>query len=342
VLDTGLPHPSPLYEHFLLMVDQKKIPYRIAERGQTIEVDHTLQVFVLSPPRQLYSDAPNTNSLVLRISYGMIDFLMTGDVSGDGEDALLTSGYPLDAEILKVAHHGSSSSTSPEFLARVHPEIAIISLGADDPYGYPHKETLYLLKKNGVAIYRTDLNGTVVVRTDGLSYSVKTEKNDQGIWTSPAMNGTVDLFPVFTVPSFPTGEPVGLPHFTLPPPPTNLTFLQIGNSSAVHISETQFNAPGDDRQNLNGEWVRLTNTGKDIVLISGWTLSDRSNRTLYTFPAIFLAPGEMVTVYSGTGTLNKSAVFMNKNEPIWGNSGDIAVLKDGNGILIDQKSEGGE
>jgi competence protein ComEC len=342
VLDTGLPHPSPLYEHFLQTVDEKKIPYRIAERGQTIEVDHTLRVFVLSPPGQRYGDDLNTNSVVLRISYGMVDFLMTGDVGGEGENALLTSGYPLDAEILKVAHHGSSSSTFPEFLARVHPEMAIISLSEDNPYGYPHTETQNILHKNGVVIYRTDLNGTVVVRTDGMSYSVKTEKNNRGIWTVPAMNGTAGPFPVFTIPSFPTLDPVVFPSFTLPPPPTNLTFPQIGNSSGVYISETQFNAPGDDRQNLNGEWVRLTNRGDDIVLISGWTLSDRSNKTFYTFPAIFLAPGEMITVYSGTGALNKSAVFMNKNEPVWGNSGDIAVLKDGKGILIDQKSEGGK
>jgi hypothetical protein len=197
------------------------------------------------------------------------------------------------------------------------------------------------MQKNGVAIYRTDNNGTVVVRTDGLSYSIKTEKNERGIWTNPAVNGTASPFPVFTLPSFPTLEPVVFPNFTLPPPPSNLTIPQIGNSSEVYISETQFNAPGDDRQNLNGEWVRLTNTGEDIVLISGWTLSDRSNKTLYTFPAIFLTPGETITVYSGTGTLNKSEVFMDKNEPVWGNSGDFVVLKDGTGILIDQKSEGG-
>jgi competence protein ComEC len=218
--------------------------------------------------------------------------------------------------------------------------MAIISLGTDNPYGYPHTETQNLLQKNGVAIYRTDNNGTVVVRTDGMSYSVKTEKDDRGIWTNPGMNGTARPFPVFTIPSFPTLKPVGFPGFTLPPPPSNLTFPQIGNSAGIHISETQFNAPGDDRQNLNGEWVRLTNTGGDIVLISGWTLSDSSNKTLYIFPAILLAPGEMITVYSGTGTLNTSSVFMNKNEPVFGNSGDIAVLKDGNGILIDQKSEG--
>jgi beta-lactamase superfamily II metal-dependent hydrolase len=341
VLDSGLPHTSPLYEGFLETVDRKNIPYRVAEQGQTIAVSPLLRVVVLAPPVHRFDDGLNTNSVVLRISYGMIDFLMTGDVSGKGEDALITSGYPLDAEILKVAHHGSSSSTSPEFLKRVHPEMAIISLGADNPYGYPHNETHNLMQKNGVAIYRTDNNGTVVVRTDGLSYSIKTEKNERGIWTNPAVNGTASPFPVFTLPSFPTLEPVVFPNFTLPPPPSNLTIPQIGNSSEVYISETQFNAPGDDRQNLNGEWVRLTNKGEDIVLISGWTLSDRSNKTLYTFPAIFLTPGETITVYSGTGTLNKSEVFMDKNEPVWGNSGDFVVLKDGTGILIDQKSEGG-
>ena len=71
VLDSGLPSSSSLYEHFLQTVERKKIPYRIAERGQTIEVDHALRVFVLSPPEQRYNDDPNTNSMVLRISYGM-------------------------------------------------------------------------------------------------------------------------------------------------------------------------------------------------------------------------------------------------------------------------------
>ncbi len=185
VLDTGLPHPSPLYEHFLETLTGRIYRTGSRSRDRQLRSTRALRVFVLSPPEQRYGDDPNTNSVVLRISYGMIDFLMTGDVSGDGEDALLTYGYPLDAEILKVAHHGSSSSTSPEFLARVRPETAIISLGADNPYGYPHTETHNLLQKNGVAIYRTDRNGTVVVRTDGMSYSVKTEKNDRGIWTVP-------------------------------------------------------------------------------------------------------------------------------------------------------------
>jgi len=347
VLDAALPHPSSTYEHFLETIDRKNIPYRVAERGQIIDVDPALRVFVLSPPAQRISDDPNINSLVLRISYGTIDFLMSGDLGGEGEDALIRSGYPLDAEILKVGHHGSSSSTSPAFLARVRPELGVLFLGEDNPYGHPHQETLDLLKESGVTVYRTDRDGTVVVRTDGMSYSVKTETNDHGIWNGSTSRETTKITPVFIIPTLPPLAPIPLPPITLPPVPANLTIPvpgltvpQIGNASAVHISATQFDAPGDDRQNLNGEWVQLTNKGDDTVLIAGWTLSDKGQSTFYTFPAIFLVPGESVTIFSGTGTLNNTALFMDKTEPIWGNSGDSAILKDGSGTIIDQRSEG--
>jgi len=348
VLDSGLPHPSSIYEHFLETIDQKNIPYRVAEQGQTIDVDPALRVLVLSPPAQRIGDDPNINSLVLRISYGTIDFLMTGDLGGEGEDALIRSGYPLDAEILKVGHHGSSSSTSPAFLARVRPELGVLFVGKDNPYGHPHQETLDLLKESGVTVYRTDRDGTVVVRTDGMSYSVKTEINDQGIWNVSTTQQTTPVRQAFTIPTLPALEPVPFPQFTLPPAPANLTIPvpaltapQIGNASSIYISGTQFDAPGDDRQNLNGEWVQLTNKGDDMVLIAGWTLSDKDQSTLYTFPAILLMPGESVTIFSGTGTLNNTALFMGKTEPVWGNSGDIAILKDGRGTIIDQRSEGG-
>jgi hypothetical protein len=77
------------------------------------------------------------------------------------------------------------------------------------------------------------------------------------------------------------------------------------------------------------------------VLVAGWTLSDSNQHTLFTFPAIFLVPGESVTIFSGTGRLNSTALFMGKTEPVWGNSGDIAIVKDGRGTIIDQRSEGG-
>jgi competence protein ComEC len=350
VLDSGLSHPSPVYEHFLETVEQKHIPYQLAEQGQTVDVDPSLRVLVLSPPEHRAGEDPNENSVVLRISYGTIDFLMTGDLGKEGEDALLRTGYPLDAEILKVGHHGSSSSTSPAFLARVRPETAVISVGEDNPYGHPQTETLDLLENSGVAIYRTDRNGTILIRSDGISYSVKTGTNiSDSMAVTPTRvqtwsTGAATPAPVFTLPTLPGDMVIPLPLVTLPPFPENWTIPsipaapQIGNASWVYISETQFGAPGDDRQNLNNEWVRLTNQGDGLVLLAGWTLSDQTGSNPYVFPAYILLPGSSVTVYSGKGTMNDTALFMGLDAPLWSNTGDEATLKDGSGNIIDQRS----
>jgi hypothetical protein len=108
----------------------------------------------------------------------------------------------------------------------------------------------------------------------------------------------------------------------------------------VYISAVQFNAPGDDTVNLNGEWVRLASRGDGPVLLTGWTLADRSSAEPYRFPAFLLLPGNTVTVYTGSGALNDTALFMGRTEPLWGNSGDRATLRDGSGSIIDQREEG--
>jgi len=357
VLDTGLPSSSPVYEQFLKTIDKKHIPYTLAEQGQTLDVDPALRILVLSPPKERFGDDPNQNSIVLRISYGTINFLFTGDLGGDAETALMRTGYALEAQILKVGHHGSEYSTSPAFLARVHPEVAVIEVGKDNPYGHPHEKTMKNLENAGITVYRTDRDGTVLVRTDGMSYSVKTENGAGGVWT-PAATGTgqANTSPVLPtptpaipalLPTVPANISVTLP--ALPPIPSNITIpvpsftlppVQIGNASSVYISATQFDAPGDDRQNLNGEWVRLTNRGTDPVLIAGWTLSDKTSTNVYRFPAVILLPATSVTVYSGTGMMNETALFMGHSEPVWGNGGDTAILRDGAGTIIDRNSGG--
>ena len=344
VLDSGLPHTSSTYEHFLETIEQKNIPYRVADQGQTIDIDPALTIIVLSPPKERFGDDPNTNSIVLRVSYGTVAFLMAGDMGGESENVLGKSGYPLDARILKVGHHGSYSSTSSSFLERVRPETAIIMVGKDNPYGHPHKETLDFLKRYGVTIYRTDLDGTIVIRSDGISYSVKTESTDKGIWAVPASGGgnisTVKTTTPrnVTIPSIHVDITVPNPSFTQPAIPVNLTFPQIGNASSIYISAVQFDAPGDDRQNLNNKWVRLTNLGDGLVLLAGWTLSDKTGSQPYVFPAFVLMPKSSVTIYSGRGKMNDTALFMGRDTPIWSNSGDVATLKDGSGTIIDQRS----
>jgi competence protein ComEC len=342
VLDAGMPTASPLYEHFLETVDKENIPYLTAEQGQTIDLDSSLDILVLSPPKERLDADLNANSIVLKISYGTISFLFTGDTGDAAETALLKSGYPPGAQVLKTAHHGSSDATSKAFLARVGPEVAVISVGKDNPYGHPHKETLDALEESVPALYRTDRDGTILVRSDGTSYSVTTENGKGGIWTSalptPSLTGNATPAPsvIVTLPTLPMVPP----NLTLPVPPVTLLPFQLGNASFVKISAVQFNAPGDDRQNLNGEWVQVNNTGDGPVLIAGWTLSDRTGSGPYTFPAIVLMPGEKVTVYTGSGRMNETSLFMGRTGPVWGNSGDTVFLRDGSGNLIDSRSEG--
>jgi beta-lactamase superfamily II metal-dependent hydrolase len=349
VVDAGPAHPSSTYEHFLATVEQNHIPYQVAAQGQAVDLDPALRVLVLFPPEGRPGDDLNANSVVLRISYGTIDFLMTGDLGKEGEDALLRTRYPLDAEILKVGHHGSSSSTSPAFLARVRPETAIIPVGAENDYSHPHTETLALLKGSGATVYRTDKDGSIRVQTDGMSYSVKTGVTTTGtvVTTHPAQTSSPGTAPpslVGILPTIPDDVVIPLPSFTLPLLPENWTLPtlpaapQIGNASWVSVSATQFDAPGDDRQNLNGEWVRLTNRGEGFVLLAAWTLSDMTGSRPYVFPEFVLTPESSVTVYSGRGTMNETALFMGLDEPVWGNTGDTAILKDGSGTIIHQRS----
>lgn len=351
VLDSGMPSTSSLYERFLETVGDRNIPYIVAEQGQTIDIDPSLRILVLSPPEKRIGDDLNTNSIVLRISYGTVNLLYAGDATTAAESAMLKTGYPLDAQILKVGHHGSSGSSSGAFLSRVGPEVAILSLGADNPYGHPHSETLDRLNTVGSALYRTDRDGTILIRSDGATYSILTENGPGNIWQQPvsgvsstvvvartteAVNIPPATIPVtipVTIPTIPANITVPIPSLTLPP-------VQIGNASSVRISAVQFDAPGDDRQNLNGEWVRLTNNGGEAVLIAGWTLSDKDTRDLYTFPAVLLLPDESVTLFVGSGTMNDTALYMGKTQPVFANTGDEAILRDGSGNIIDQRSVG--
>ena len=130
-------------------------------------------VTMLGPVAQ-YSDT-NDTSLVLRIDYGSTSFLLTGDMEKTAETDLVNSGANLRADVLQVGHPGSSTSTSYLFLNAVLPEMGVISCGVNNKYGHPHEETLSILRDAGVDVYRTDLQGTITIGSDGQNYTVGTE-----------------------------------------------------------------------------------------------------------------------------------------------------------------------
>jgi len=164
---------SKTYSQFMLAINSEGAEVYEARRGNTIEVGGL--VFDVLHPVSL-SDTTNNNSIVLSLSYGEIDFLFTGDAEQQAESNMLETGILRDVEILKVGHHGSRTASSQAFLAAVQPDVAIYMAGLGNQYGHPHAETIEALEEIGAEIYGTDVNGTIVVVTDGITYAVQTEK----------------------------------------------------------------------------------------------------------------------------------------------------------------------
>lgn len=135
-------------------------------------------VTVLGPVRE-YEENNNT-SIVLRVVYGETSFLFTGDAEADAERDMIDAGAEVKSTVLKVGHHGSSTSTSYPFLREVAPAYAVISCGKDNSYGHPHEETMSKLRDADVTVYRTDIQGTIVATSDGHTVSFATERNQNG------------------------------------------------------------------------------------------------------------------------------------------------------------------
>jgi len=178
-LDGGQEHPTPTYTHSLELVQEKGIPYQLARAGMQIQLGEGLQMRVLHPQSELLSGTDsdvNNNSIVLRLAYGQISFLLPGDVEEKAEEVLLSSNEDLASTILKSPHHASDTSLNPGFLEAVNPQLAVIQCGADNKFGHPSPTTLAKLKEHNVTVLRTDQNGTVEVVSDGERYWIKTER----------------------------------------------------------------------------------------------------------------------------------------------------------------------
>ncbi|MBC7339446.1 MAG: MBL fold metallo-hydrolase [Firmicutes bacterium] len=131
---------------------------------------------VVVGPVKSYEDQ-NDSSLVVRLVVGEVAFLFTGDAGTQAEEDLLAAGAEVGADVLKVGHHGSAGSNGSAFLRAVAPRWAVISVGADNPFGHPAPSVLKRLSRAGVTVYRTDQNGTVTFLTDGIRVWIHTERD---------------------------------------------------------------------------------------------------------------------------------------------------------------------
>ena len=133
-----------------------------------------------------YSDN-NDDSVVTYLEYKDVNFMFTGDIEADAEKDLIASGADLKADVLKVGHHGSNTSTSYQFLREVSPEYAVISCGADNKYGHPQEETLSKLRDADCTVYRTDLQGDITCVSDGTTLTWSTAKHASDAAVNPTI-----------------------------------------------------------------------------------------------------------------------------------------------------------
>ena len=162
-------------EDLMNAVESSGIQEIFVDPGMKIKLGNT-SIHVLGPEERGTENNTNDESIVLLVSYGQMDFLLTGDMEEkESREILERWGKNVDCEVLKVAHHGSKTGTSKEFLEAATPDIAVISCGENNPYGHPDEETLALLDDFFVKTLRTDRMGDIAVLTDGQTVETCTE-----------------------------------------------------------------------------------------------------------------------------------------------------------------------
>ncbi len=178
ILWTGVLWETETFKKWQEKIKQEEANIVIAQRGQRIklstsEVD---SLEILHPfesiEGQLFEKNSNDSSIVARLTFGNASFLFTGDITKKVKMAILQTGDDLAVEILKIAHHGSKTSSAPEFIKTVSPQIAVISCAKNNTYGHPHPDVLATLEKFGITVLRTDETGDIRILSDGSNLSI--------------------------------------------------------------------------------------------------------------------------------------------------------------------------
>ncbi len=174
-------YDTKAFRNFVSKAAERGCSIHVPKAGDTFALGDAL-VTILGPVKEY--EETNDTSIVLRIVYGNTSFLFTGDMEADAERDLLDSGAVLQSTLLKVGHHGSETSTSYRFLREVAPTYGVISVGTGNNYGHPHDEVMSRLRDADVTLYRTDLQGDIICKSNGTNLFFTTSKSN-GVITNP-------------------------------------------------------------------------------------------------------------------------------------------------------------
>lgn len=159
---------------FIFSSDEERSALRIVKAGEVIVLGASTTLTIYSPEGDVSNWESNTSSIVVKLQYGEIEFMLTGDAPSGIEDYLAdTYGAALESEVLKLGHHGSKTSTSELFLSKVMPKYAVVSAGKDNRYGHPHTEVMNRVESQGIEVLSTAELGAIVFKSDGKSVWVE-------------------------------------------------------------------------------------------------------------------------------------------------------------------------
>jgi competence protein ComEC len=175
ILWTGILMDTADFKKWQELIKREEAEIYLAQAGQKIIISPKIVLEVLHPFENLAGKSfknVNNTSIILKLDFGETSFLFTGDAYKSAEKELIGKGADIDSDILKIGHHGSKTSSAEEFIGQVSPEVAVISVGRNNRYNHPHPETLAVLEKYGINIFRTDSDGDVKIISNGKNYAI--------------------------------------------------------------------------------------------------------------------------------------------------------------------------
>lgn len=280
--DSGKVHTSQTFEEMLTRIDEKNIPYHVPKIGDDIEFDKDVNVKVLNANDQATDN--NDASIVLKMTYGNVSFLLTGDAGVALEKEMLQ--YDVKATVLKAGHHGSNTSSSEEFIQAVNPEVTILSYGEDNKYGHPHAEIVDRLQAIGSKIYATADLGTITVSTDGVNYTVN------GKETSSVATGNIRSK---------EEEPTTAIEIVSKDLVTEIVGIKNSGQHAVSLKDWQLISI-EGHQVYNFPNLSLQ-PGKTIYITSGTNAREGQNYLKWTTKQIWLNDGDAAQLRNEKGEL---------------------------------------
>lgn len=311
-IDSGKEHTSETYEKMLSLIETKHIPYIVPNIGDQLKLDEEMQIEVLN----VNSTASDNNdaSIVLKLTYGEVSFLLMADAESNVENQLRVT-KDVRATVLKIGHHGSNTSSSKSFIQAVQPEVAILSYANDNEYGHPHAETIENLREIQSKIYGTGESGTITVTTNGTTYEV-----DKAEWTGIGATSSIKN---------------NVPNNSS----QNNDAGEVANNSTQNngvVTNNTSNGIVISSKDLYGEIVGITNNTSEKVSLKGWQLVSVQGNQIFKFPNISLNPGSTIYITSGPKAKEGHGYLKWTNRSMWLNDGDKAILKNANGEIVDE------